>query len=528
MTQRETSPVAKERTEVIQHIIKLCGFAADSTMVSYIDQEQWETIYDVVTYHFKEIDDMNVIRDNGKFDAKPMLKDRRRLKCFLLYYRKKCDALVSTLIDEEVLMWKRSEFNDYVGSAKCQLDMAVAEGFAAPAPPNAAKYDPNAVNANGGLTAQEFRRGIKRDKSHYADLKDDKYFNSWNRGFVATAHTHHTHFILDEKYCPVTPDEKTVFKEIQVFMFAVLEEHLKTSKGKALVSMYEHTHDAQMIYAELKKHAQCSTAAQLSGDTLLQYITTPRFPGNWRGTSYDFVLHWNEQVVKYERLEVELFPPKHKLRMLQNTVGEVRELAYVKQIGDQDVARGRDPLDYETYIELLLSACSTYDKKIVLPGKTKRAVYASITDVDNVGGREHADRNDAYEMYNVDTDVSDIMVNAGEQKSSFIPREEWNKLSDEEKERLIAKRRQERLNSASGNRKSYPSRQANVHDVGDVINLDDIVDYTVMKHDVVLSGDDDDKVRSDDDDTLLAYMVGSSKDVIVRRYSSSTCCKEHS
>ena len=74
----------------------------------------------------------------------------------------------------------------------------------------------------------------------------------------------------------ITPDEKTVFKEIQVFMYAVLEEHLKTSKGKALVSMYEHTHDAQKIYAELKKHAQCSTAAQLSGDTLLQYITTSR------------------------------------------------------------------------------------------------------------------------------------------------------------------------------------------------------------------------------------------------------------
>ena len=238
----------------------------------------------------------------------------------------------------------------------------------------------------------------------------------------------------------------------------------------------------------------------------MQYITTSRFPGNWRGTSYDFVLHWNEQVVKYERLEVELFPPKHKLRMLQNTVGEVRELAYVKQIGDQDVARGRDPLDYETYIELLLSACSTYDKKIVLPGKNKRAVYAS--NFDNVDVREHDDRNDAYEMYNVDTDVSDIMVNAGEQKSSYIPREEWNKLSDEDKERLIAKRRQERLNSANRNRKSYPPRQANMHDVGDVINLDDIVDYTVMKHDVVSSGDGDDKDKSDDDDALLAYMAG--------------------
>jgi hypothetical protein len=239
----ETPPVAKARTAVIQHIIKLCGFADDSIMVKYIDQEQWQNVFDVVTHNFKQIDEFNVTRDNGKFDAKPMLKDRRWLKCFLLFYQMKCNDLSSTIIDEEVILWKRSIFLDYCVSANYQHDMAVAEGFSTPATPNVGKYDLNAVDSKGDLTAQEYRRGIKRDKSHYEDLKDDKYFSSWNRGFVATARMHHTDFILDEKYCPVTPDEKTVFKEIQVFMYAVLEEHLKTSKGKALVSMYEHTND---------------------------------------------------------------------------------------------------------------------------------------------------------------------------------------------------------------------------------------------------------------------------------------------
>ena len=40
----------------------------------------------------------------------------------------------------------------------------------------------------------------------------------------------------------------------------------------------------------------------------------------------------------------------------------------------------RPPLRYDTYMELLLSACSTYDKKITLPGKNKRAVYAAATE----------------------------------------------------------------------------------------------------------------------------------------------------
>jgi hypothetical protein len=87
--------------------------------------------------------------------------------------------------------------------------------------------------------------------------------------------------------------------------------------------------------------------------------------------------------MKYKKLELEEFPTKQKLRMLQNAVGEVSELAYVKQIGDQVIGRGNPPLVYETYMELLLSACSTFDKKTVLPGKQKRAVYASELDSDN-------------------------------------------------------------------------------------------------------------------------------------------------
>jgi hypothetical protein len=83
-------------------------------------------------------------------------------------------------------------------------------------------------------------------------------------------------------------------------MNAVLEDHLKTDKGKLLVSHFETNRDTQSIYRELKKHALSSTAAQLSGDTLLQYITMACFPGSWRGTSYGFVLHWKLEGAGHE------------------------------------------------------------------------------------------------------------------------------------------------------------------------------------------------------------------------------------
>jgi hypothetical protein len=121
------------------------------------------------------------------------------------------------------------------------------------------------------LTASEFCRGVKHDKTHSSDLKVDKYFNTWKRGIIATAFIHHTQHILDGEYTPVTLTEVGLFRETQIFMYAVFEEMLKTVKGKYLVSAYKSTRDAQAIYKELAKHTTRSTVAQLSGDRYLPW-----------------------------------------------------------------------------------------------------------------------------------------------------------------------------------------------------------------------------------------------------------------
>jgi hypothetical protein len=63
-------------------------------------------------------------------------------------------------------------------------------------------------------------------------------------------------------------------------MYAVMEEKLKSEKGKLLISKFEDKCDhVQSVYCKLKKHALGSTADHLSGDTLLQYIKTALYPG---------------------------------------------------------------------------------------------------------------------------------------------------------------------------------------------------------------------------------------------------------
>ena len=96
------------------------------------------------------------------------------LKCFLLFYNWQCSELSTTLTDQHVLGFTRTEFLAYCGSPGCYHDIQVAEGLA-PVTPLGVKPAPGIAESLGSLTLQEFRRGVKRDKSHYEDLKDDKY-----------------------------------------------------------------------------------------------------------------------------------------------------------------------------------------------------------------------------------------------------------------------------------------------------------------------------------------------------------------
>jgi hypothetical protein len=118
----------------------------------------------------------------------------------------------------------------------------------------------------------------------------------------------------------------------------------------------------------------------------------------------------------------------------------------MKHIGDQ-VAQGL--LTYESYMLILLSACSTYDKNSNLLGKQKHEVYQ--TNFYNYACTDypHDDIYDSgYEAYHIATDILDILVNNTNTNSSGInkldkaqetlsPSDEWDKLTQEKKERIL-------------------------------------------------------------------------------------------
>jgi hypothetical protein len=119
-------------------------------------------------------------------------------------------------------------------------------------------------------------------------------------------------------------------------------------------------------------------------------------------------LHWKEQGAQYEKVELESFPPKKKFRMLQNLFGNVNELASVKQIGDQEIARGIPPLDVDSYLELLLSTWSTYDKN---QATAMSNVYTTVVGEDNDIQIDDTGGNEQYtEVFTLDTDISEVLA----------------------------------------------------------------------------------------------------------------------
>jgi hypothetical protein len=64
-----------------------------------------------------------------------------------------------------------TEFNDYCGSPGYHNDLSTDIS-------PSTKTTIVVKSETTELTASEFRRCVKRDKNHYMELKDDKYFNS--------------------------------------------------------------------------------------------------------------------------------------------------------------------------------------------------------------------------------------------------------------------------------------------------------------------------------------------------------------
>jgi hypothetical protein len=95
-------------------------------MFKYIDQQQWSTLYHVITVRFDEVEEFYAVRDDGiTFEAIPMLVHIRRFRAFLLYYRSTmCWGECQT--DDDVMHSMPKDFLEYYSSKAYHDDYAAS------------------------------------------------------------------------------------------------------------------------------------------------------------------------------------------------------------------------------------------------------------------------------------------------------------------------------------------------------------------------------------------------------------------
>ena len=184
-----------------------------------------------------------------------------------------------------------------------------------------------------------FKKGIKREIAAYPSLKDERYFDGfkWSLLIGVVAKTHECNEVLDPNYTPGSePEEKELFEAKQTFVISVFNANLQTDMGKTIVRRHLANTDAQAVWNELSEHMRTSSKGASEKRRLTQYVTNTVLDDNFKGTTEQFVLHFNEQFRQLEEIseDSEKLPPTVKLTLLQTTVRSINDLRIVETLDE--------------------------------------------------------------------------------------------------------------------------------------------------------------------------------------------------
>ena len=169
-----------------------------------------------------------------------------------------------------------------------------------------------------------FKKGIMREMAVYPSLKDERYFDGFKRSLFIVAKTHECNEVLNPTYNPGSePEEQELFEAKQTFMFSVFNANLQTDMGKTIVRRHLANTDAQSVWKELSEHMRTSSKGASEKRRLTQYVTNTVLDDNFKGTTEQFVLHFNEDEISEDS---EKLPPTVKLTLLQTAVRSINDL----------------------------------------------------------------------------------------------------------------------------------------------------------------------------------------------------------
>ena len=251
-------------------------------------------------------------------------------------------------------------------------------------PPSVTASDPRAAPSTPSCSTQllNFNRGIKRDISAYPTLKDEKYYESFKRSVLVTARAHDCEEILQPTFRPRgDADSLELFRLKNDFMYSVFNKCLLSDMGKTIVRKHLDNMNAQRVWEEFATHMTTSSKGKAEKRRLHTYVTTTVLDKSWKGTTEQFILHFNEQFRQLDEVSPpeESLPYTTRLTLLQTAVHNIPELRIVETMEEFISLSSSTPgptMGYDNYLTLLQNACIRYDSTHTSkPSPASRAAY---------------------------------------------------------------------------------------------------------------------------------------------------------
>ena len=305
-----------------------------------------------------------------------------------------------------------------------------------------------------------FKKGTKRDASVYPIFKNDKYYDTFQRSFLANLKAQGLYDVADPDHDPESGDiyEQELFKGKQSFVYSVLVTSLQTDKGRELVKEFEG--DARSIILKLHHYHTKSNVAQHDIITLSTEITNLTLNDSWKGTVRQFLSHFKEKLRLLDSLVPvsDQLPETTRITFLQRAVQQNHDLRQIHVMDSvwRFKTDSTEALTFDTYYNLLWDAAHQYDLHQTKKGPQRKAFSSQqedINDVDEYANAEEQFSTDPEPVEHSPYSVYQSSFHPKMPQKSFLPRHIWETLSESTKQMIIEHNKKVKLNNPT----PYPS-----------------------------------------------------------------------
>ena len=289
-----------------------------------------------------------------------------------------------------------------------------------------------------------FKKGTKRDASVYPIFKNDKYYDTFQRSFLANLKAQGLYDVADPDHAPESGDiyEKELFKGKQSFVYSVLVTSLQTEKGRELVKEFEG--DARSIILKLHHYHTKSNVAQHDIITLTTDITNLTLNDSWKGTARQFLSHFKEKLRLLDSLVPvsDQLPETTRLTFLQRAVQQNHDLRQIHVMDSvwRFKTDSTEALTFDTYYNLLWDAAHQYDIHQIKKGPQRKAFLFQQEDINDENEYAHAEDQSSTDPEPEEHSPYSVYQSSFHPKmpqKSFLPPHIWETLAESTKQMII-------------------------------------------------------------------------------------------